>query len=259
MLQVREGNFGHIIPAVNREDELGILMNCFNDMSLRIHRLIHESYEQRLAQQENELRILNLHFNPHFIYNTLSVIYIDLEKKRDHETSALVLALIDMLRSSSRTKREFWPLRSELRWLDSYLLIMQKRQSTKFLLEYHIPEELMRIPVLKHLFQPFVENAILHGFLDREAPGYIHLFATRADKRLTIRIYDNGCGFDADKVLSEPGGVNMVSRSNRRIQLAYGEECGVQVFSTPGNGTEVVILLRIEEEGDAPAKTTAQE
>lgn len=250
MRLTKKGNFTHIIDFPHTGNEFGELIDQYNEMNLKIGTLIHENYERKLKQQESELRILNLHFNPHFIYNTLSTIYHLLENKGDLETAKLVIALIDMLRSSSRTDGEFWNMRQEIQWLDNYILIMKRRQNLEFTVDYYIAEHLLEIQILKHLLQPFVENAIIHGFAgqDRESQNHIEVFASEKEGYLTLRIHDTGKGFDAqvyNREISLQSSTTMASRTHRRIQLAYGKECGITVYSVPGEGTETVLRIGV--------------
>ena len=58
----------------NREDEMGILINSYNHMMRRIQELIRENYETQIARKEFEMKALQAQINPHFLYNSLSMI-----------------------------------------------------------------------------------------------------------------------------------------------------------------------------------------
>ena len=58
----------------NREDEMGILINSYNHMMQRIQELIRENYETQIARKEFEMKALQAQINPHFLYNSLSMI-----------------------------------------------------------------------------------------------------------------------------------------------------------------------------------------
>ena len=54
-------------------DEIGIMVNSFRKMMDEINRLIDEVYVNKIALKEYELKALQAQINPHFLYNTLSM------------------------------------------------------------------------------------------------------------------------------------------------------------------------------------------
>ena len=68
-------NHGSREVTVNSDsgDEVGILVNSFRNMMDEINRLIDEVYVNKIALKEYELKALQAQINPHFLYNTLSM------------------------------------------------------------------------------------------------------------------------------------------------------------------------------------------
>ena len=73
MKEVEQGNFEVNITSDSR-DEIGDLVNGFDSMLLQLNTLIKEVYEGRIKEKEYEMRALQAQINPHFLYNTLSLI-----------------------------------------------------------------------------------------------------------------------------------------------------------------------------------------
>ena len=75
--------------SYNRDDEIGSLINSYNEMKSRINDLININYKSQIEQKELELRQLQNQINPHFIYNTLESIHMMAEINDDLETSIM--------------------------------------------------------------------------------------------------------------------------------------------------------------------------
>lgn len=161
--RIGDGDFEQRI-RYDEKDEFAFFYEKLNQMNQDIQRLIHENYEVKLMQKETEIRALNTQLNPHFIYNTLNVInWTCLEGNMD-DTSRMLVNLSRMLQYTAYHKNVMELLCDDLEWLRQYLFIMQVRFEQKFEVNVDIPEKLMEIKVPKLFLQPFVENAIVHGF-----------------------------------------------------------------------------------------------
>ena len=72
--KIGEGNFSERIPTTTG-DELGYVTDSFNLMSSQVEKLINEVYIRKMAEQDLELQMLRSQINPHFLYNTLEIIF----------------------------------------------------------------------------------------------------------------------------------------------------------------------------------------
>lgn len=84
----------------NREDEMGILINSYNHMMQRIQELIRENYETQIARKEFEMKALQAQINPHFLYNSLSMINWKAIEAGEEEISQVTLALSAFYRTT---------------------------------------------------------------------------------------------------------------------------------------------------------------
>ncbi len=162
----------------------------------RIAKLIEK---QRVKNQlhELELQVLRVQMNPHFLFNALnSVRYYVL--KSDRKTASSYLSKFSRLLRFilNITTKEKIKLSEELEGLKLYLEFEQGRVENGF--EYHInldpelkPEQIAIQPLIT---QPFVENAIWHGFSGIAYPAKLTIDIRREQKNLIIVIDDNGIG-----------------------------------------------------------------
>lgn len=232
--------------AYHSNDEFGILLHRFNRMNEQIRLLVTENYEIKLREQEAEIQALSMQMNPHFLYNTLNIMNWTAIENGQKELSKMLVCLSNMLHYTSRKDWGAVHLSEETEWMSNYFYIMGVRFEDKFVVSYEIDPQLYEYKVPRLLFQPFVENAILHGFDQIETGGMIRIRGWIEGGTRHYEIADNGRGMSDDTVhailyqeSSSIGIKNMIAR----IQLTYGGEYGITISSAPGSGTSVLIRL----------------
>ncbi|MDR6551153.1 sensor histidine kinase [Paenibacillus qinlingensis] len=256
MKQVNKENLDVQIP-VKYSDEFGILAKHFNNMIRRINELVEEVYQTQNRKREAELRSLQHQINPHFIYNTLEVIRMTAEVKRDYEISEMTYNLGELLRYGILRGTDQVTIKKELDHLDKYLSLQNFRFSKDIQLAMNISQAHLNYPVIKLLFQPIVENAILHGFEMKEEDCLITISSYEDKQAIYFTVRDNGCGMEEGQlriIRNAMLGVQQENRSNigianvnERIVLQYGAPFGLRVDSEIEVGTTVTIVLPILE------------
>jgi two-component system sensor histidine kinase YesM len=247
MRSVGAGNFD-VQVVVDTKDEFSILLHHFNRMNDRIRILIRENYESKLKEKEAEIQALNMQMNPHFLYNTLNVMnWIAIENDQ-RDLSKMLVNLSKMLHYTSRKHWDSVHLFEEIEWLDSYFYIMSARFEDTFTVQYEITTELYDYTIPRMLFQPFVENAILHGFHDIEKGGRI-LIKGWIQESEGVRYYeitDNGRGMSQDVIEQILTGASIsvgIQNTISRIRMAYGDTYGITIRSSLNAGTSIIIGL----------------
>lgn len=218
------------------------------------YRLKQRAAREQLARQksETEQRLLLMQMNPHFIFNSLSAIQ---QFIGDNETVAAQQFLGRFARLMrlilENSSRPFVPLADETELLEHYLNLEKLRFGSRFnfSIENTIEEpDFVLIPPM--ITQPFVENAILHGFRETEAGGLLSLRYELSDNMIRCIITDNGCG--RKPVTSRPGHRSMAtSVVEQRLSLLKAEcRCNASILiadlqNSEGqpSGTQVVLLL----------------
>lgn len=251
-------------PWSDRGDEIGLLGRSFNRMLAQIRHLMSLSELRERQKRDAELRSLQEHIKPHFLYNTLDTIHWMARKNGADDVSDMVEALSRLFRLGLSKGNDFIPLRSEIEHISSYMQIQQTRYRDRLRWELIVPEELGKLLVLKLILQPVVENAIYHGIKARRGPGTIRVQAKADDGKLLLTVRDDGAGMTAERLqelqslLEMPleameeqqkqGGTSANGRSygmlnvQARIRLSFGEEYGIVLESEEGAGTCVTII-----------------
>lgn len=233
-----------------RKDEVGQLQHAFHAMVVQLNHLINEVLLAQIEQQKYELRVLQSQINPHFLYNSLSLINVQAIMAGQTGISQMSQLLSTFYRTMLNKGKSMTTIRDELENTKAYVSIQQIMHSWSFDVTYDIDERTLPFSVLNLIIQPLAENAILHGLDHRQAPGkgMLTISCRLEDETETIlfQVIDNGCGMsesDCQSILSADSKGYGVQNVHRRIRLYYGDACGLQYRSTPGSGTCAVLRL----------------
>lgn len=250
MDQVNHGS-REVTVSSDSEDEVGILINSFHNMMDEINRLIDEVYVNKIALKEYELKALQAQINPHFLYNTLSMMNWMAIRSNQMEISKVTLALSTFYRTALSKGEDVVTVENCIQNMQAYLEIQLTMHDNNFTVDWDIDPTIKNEKMPKLLLQPVVENAIEHG-IDEKEDGDKKLFLSFRgngdDVEITVR--DNGMGMPQEKaetlVTYQAKGYGL-KNVNDRIRLLYGEKYGIQIFSAPDEGTTVV--MRFPKEG----------
>ncbi|MFJ5715828.1 sensor histidine kinase [Neobacillus sp. NPDC093127] len=262
MKKVEAGDFaGHI--QVESKDEIGMLVHGFNTMVIRLQELMDEIYltklretELALRQREIEYKALQSQINPHFMYNTLETIRgMALEHSLD-DISSIAASMARLLRYNLNNKGQTVTLEEELRYAEIYLRIQKYRFEDRLVYDMNIPDWAKQQLIPKFVFQPIVENSIIHG--TEPTNGVIRItisvFLKPENDSYTIRIQDTGMGI-SEPILQKinenleqkdvmEGGPNIgIVNVHRRIHLLFGKNFGLSIESSVEQGVAVDIKL----------------
>ena len=238
------------------KDEEESFKNDFAGIEKKILRLVQNTQEYCSAiekyETENnrlELEVLQMRFNPHFLYNTLTSIRYQIE---DVSTKKSIDSLIKYYRIVLSKGHLIIRIDEEIKMIEEYLkIVIFTYQMTNVKYQFEVEDEAKDFMIVKHLLQPIVENALEHGLRAKKEGGFIRVRVTLSEKDVVFEIEDNGVGMTPDQikaVLESPacssiGGGYGVFNVKQRIETCYGEEYGISFHSKTGEGT--LVTLRI--------------
>jgi len=238
----------------SRTDEIGMLGKSFNTMLVQLRKLLELTELQERQKREAELKSLQAHIKPHFLYNTLDTIHWLARKKGADDVAEVVEALSRLFRIGLSRGNERIPLADEMAHIRSYLQIQKTRYRDKLNYQIEMDPDTEHLEVLKIMLQPFVENAIYHGLKQRRGPGNIWISARLAEQALVLTVADDGIGIAEDQLsaLQEQLASDIRGQTNfsgygimnvlARVKLTFGEPYGVLIDSERGRGTTVTIM-----------------
>ncbi len=259
--QISNGNFIQIYKDTGGNDEIEILADSMNQMSIKLKALIEEEYNSRIlkAQLEREttqamLLALQSQVNPHFLYNALESIRLKAIVKNETETAKMILYMSRMFRRVINWNDDIITLQKEIKFLEEYLSIQKYRFDDEFEYVIQVDERALDCMLPKFAIQPLVENACVHGVESISGSRLVEIYAVLQDDRIVISVRDNGSGISDDilnnlKEILNNGSkpIESIGLYNvyQRLVLYYGKEFTFDVKSELGQGTEFSITIPV--------------
>lgn len=235
-------------------NEIGQLGDGFNAMLERLTKNIDEIRKAEDEKRKVEIKLLQSQIKPHFVRNMMNSIIWLANLKGAKSISRSITALSNLLEYNFKDTRLFSTVQNELNYVREYVYLQKVRYQHKIFDEYTVEEELMGCPVLKLTFQPIVENAIVHGILNRSGTGTVRISGHLQEGEMVFVIADDGVGMSNAAVshLLEPSqekydDIDHIAlwNINKRIQAQYGQQYGISIESTVDEGTRVTLRLPV--------------
>ncbi|MCR5639727.1 MAG: sensor histidine kinase [Lachnospiraceae bacterium] len=239
-------------------DEMGELGTQLNKMLDRIQALMKSNIQREVLVKNSEIRTLQNQINAHFIYNVLESIKMMAEIDEKYEIADAITSLGKLLRYSMRWISGNVSLAEEVEYIRNYVLLMNLRYDFEVILSIDIPQELYDQEIPKMSLQPVVENAVLHGIEPVATDTTIYIKARSVDGEFLIEITDAGRGMNETQLeqlrqtihgqIQPEGGSGKghgigLKNVEDRIQLSFGKDYGVEVFSEEAKYTKVSLKM----------------
>jgi len=158
---------------------------------------VEDAKQHKIEQTIAELKIHNiqLQMNPHFIFNSLNNIIYLLNINKLEEAERILLDFSTLLRMYlEKSTHSFLTIAEELEIIRLYLEIQKQRFQEHFTYSIICPDSLLNEVIPNMLIQPFVENAIVHGFAHSEQIGKLIVEVKQTEQHIQLSITDNGIG-----------------------------------------------------------------
>ncbi|OKP87946.1 hypothetical protein A3844_09035 [Paenibacillus helianthi] len=250
MKLIGEGNL-EIKVFSDSKDEIGDLIRGFGSMLGRTKTLIDTVYVGEIARKEYEMKALQAQINPHFLYNSLSL--INWRALRIHATdiSEMAQLLSTFYRTTLNKGENLILVSDEILNVQSYINIQLIMHSNSFEIDYQIDDSILSCRMPNLMLQPLIENAIIHGIENREdGGGIIHLSGQKDGQSIVFLITDNGIGVEQERLVlllkSQSKGYGLKNVNDRAVVM-YGEQYGLTINSIFGEGTQVLLRIPYDE------------
>ncbi len=209
--------------------------------------------EKRLAQ--SELKMLQNQINPHFLFNTLNMIYCMAEKEGAKEASSMLLKTSHLLRYGLEMQNRLSDFKRELHALQYYIDIQKLRFGDKLAIQVDVQdmEAIGNVAIPGMIFQPLIENAMKHGLKDCVKDGLIGIEICKAVGNINIKVFDNGRGM-AKPMLKQliendyhaPGSTSLgLYNVVHRLKAYYAERVSIDIQSDIGCGFAIYISIEL--------------
>ncbi len=230
----------------------------------KLREFVHTDLFLSAGKRQAQYLALQNQINPHFLYNTLEGIRGEAMAAGLDSVAQMTEALATFFRYTISNMEHFVTVEDELNNIENYFIIQQfrfgDRLSLQFLYDKEDWPQIKRCRMPKLTLQPIVENSIIHGIERKVGRGTLKIKLELTEKRLLVTLSDDGVGMepallqqlnerlnhqsmDYIKPDSEKRGGIAVVNVNNRLKLLFGEEYGIQIYSTRNVGTDVEITL----------------
>ena len=269
--EVGRGNFDISPLEVVNNDEVGVVTEAFNQMTVSIRDYIDRLRESSAAERrlrENELlmqahlkeaqlKYLQAQINPHFLFNTLNAGAQLAMMEGADKTNGYIEHVANFFRYNVKKGSEIVTIREEVELIDNYIYILNVRFSGDIKYEKKLDESVLDTPMPSMILQPIVENCVNHGIREMLGEGRINLEVFRIDDIVCVSISDNGKGLSQETISdilngslktdpkSSGGGIGL-DNVIARLRLFTGESDPVSITSEgEGKGTRFDIYLDV--------------
>ncbi len=179
-----------------------------------------------------ELKALKAQINPHFLFNSLNLIY-SLAIKHSKYTPEAIIQLSDILRYVTYdTKNERIELKKEIAVIENYIALQRLRvdKDANITFEYRVGNSHLKIAPM--LFLPLIENSFKHGIGGDTSNTFVHLSLNSDNGQVHFEV-ENNIGKVDKSILHEDGGIGL-ENIKKRLELLYPEKYTFEVSGQNG-------------------------
>ncbi|MDA3891354.1 MAG: histidine kinase [Salinivirgaceae bacterium] len=197
-----------------------------------------------------ELRAIRAQLNPHFLFNTLNSIQHLISENKSDEANEYISMFAGLMRKVLvNSEKVLIPLEEEIKLITTYLELEKLRFKFQYSIDVGKNLDIYNIEIPGLLFQPFVENAVIHGISGMKSNGIIDFRVFQQDEFLICEIEDNGKGFEKDNSGKNGKGISLTERRIQIIKEQYNSELSLDIIdkhSDSLSGTIVKIKYSLE-------------
>lgn len=224
-------------------NEFGYLFDGYRKQIERIEELMQSLKSQNKRQRDAEIQALQAMINPHFLYNTLDQLNWMAIDSGQEKISEVLSLMGKMFRIGLSNGEKIISIEDEITHVECYLKIQQIRWGYRLSVEISVDQDIKAFYIPRLTLQPFVENAIIHGFHGRKT-GAIRISVHKQNQDIKIEIRDNGVGIRSDwKAPKKKTGGYGLCNVFKRMRAYFSPPYGVDISGIDGEGTRVIILL----------------
>lgn len=249
-------------PLPHNADELQMLNTSFQSLFTRLNDAIEKQMQASELESQARMDALQAQIDPHFLYNTLTVIMGRAMHTGDQEIVQICEDISAMLRYSTSTQQRSARVQEEVEHARAYMNLMQKRCKDRLSFKVSVQANLMQIRLPKIILQPLVENAIRHAYKNTGGKMHIELTGDVEGSEAVLTVTDQGEGFDIEILHelnarlqslkegaerlggdSSVGGIGLVNTFARLLNF-FGGKCDMRLSNLePGASVSLRIPL----------------
>ena len=258
MERIERGDVEYRIEKTRAGTEFDRINRNFNRVMDEVSDLKIHMYEQRLKAEKVRLGFLSQQIQPHFILNTLNILY-SYEPEEYPQTQKMILCLSKYFRYVVNAPQDYVELGQEMAHIRNYFEIQQARFLHSFQATVICDEEIEDCLIPPLIIQNFTENAIKHSFVPGQTTSIV-AEARKEGNMIHVCVYDTGAGIPEDvlerieefrrtREFRPDLGVG-IQNSIDRLNILYGEKASLEISRIEPQGTRIDIMIPIKRRED---------
>ena len=254
MERIEQGDVEYRIEKTRAGTEFDRINRNFNRMMDEVSELKIHMYEQQLKAEKIRLGFLSQQIQPHFIINTLNILY-SYEPEEYHLSQKMILCLSKYFRYVVNAPQDYVELGQEMAHIRNYFEIQQARFLRSFQATVICEKEIEDCLIPPLIIQNFSENAIKHSFVPGQTTSIV-AEARKEGEMIHVCVYDTGAGipeavlerieeFRRTREFRMDLGVG-IQNSVDRLNILYGDEASLEISRIEPQGTRIDIMIPIK-------------
>lgn len=202
---------------------------------------------------EVQAELMQEQFNPHLLYNTLSLVNYKAQEQGQQEISDVLTSLIKFYKQVLNRGQMIYTIRKEMCMIENYLSIVRQVYNIDLTFTLRVSEEAQSFYSVKMFLQPLVENAVLHG-IRQIGSGTLTITGEKEGGMLHFVVEDDGAGMEEEALArlrevldcgnnAHPDHSYGISSVARRLYLVFNNNYRMTVDSELGMGTRVELWI----------------
>ncbi len=260
--KIESGDTAYRIPEKTTSSEFERLNTQFNRSVEQLAGMHMEIYEAQLENERTRVSYLTQQMQPHFVLNTLNLIY-SMEPEEYDLIQSTIMCLSNYYRYVAHITDPQVALGAELNHVENYFKLQQTRYPGMFFYEIECPENLREQMIPPIVIQTFAENTIKHSLIPgRENRIWIQIEET-PEKQLHVLIRDSGNGYPPEVLAQiqcyqqtrkkQPNLGMGIQNTIERLRLIYKGQEKLCFSNQPQGGAQVDFYFPIREGGEHEA------
>lgn len=258
MAEIEKGNLDYRIAEQTQGSEFDQINRNFNQMMNQVKDLKIDVYENKLEKQSIKMRYLTQQIQPHFILNTMNILY-SYEPEEYPLIRKMIQCLAKYFRYIVKVDANFVRIDQELEHIKNYFEIQKARYPDTFFAHVDYDQEIGRCLVPPLIVQNFAENAIKHSLIIGNNIDITIKAEAYGSDTIRILISDTGEGipqdildkielFRATRQYQDGLGVG-IQNAIERLDILYAGRTELKFMrnENPSGTTVEIILPRYED------------
>lgn len=224
--------FGNV--ADDTENEIYIFRKQLYGIIERMDGYVEENYIMECRIKEAQLKQLHAQINPHFLYNTLNILYWCAAEREQDDIALIIKNMGELFRSSIDTTEDMIPLKQEIKMMKKYVEIHKIRFRERLTVVMDIDEDCDDILIPRFSIQPILENSIIATVQNKMGNYTIKILVKKKEETIEICVLDEGDGISEEMLKKIKDGtynlennISALYNIDQRIKYLFGGDYGI--------------------------------